>query len=395
MNMKKLLMVGIAALFLLIGGGSIFAEEYKLFYSGNWGGFITATRDTGGKITINFDQLTFPSENAVALGDGAYRQKTSDISVFGSYELTYHQCPLVPEGMRFEHLKDVKEIVIDGNTVTIIYKGALNGHREEWVVEGNTTTATSYIPPSGDAFSKVITVIEGNTTTATNYNASNGVRVSSEKWVVEGNITTKIDSIDRVFKQVVDGNVIYHIDNDAKYSFVEVIDKQGYNIYTYVANTAQLRERGSAYYTQKNYDQAIADYTQAIRLDPNNENAYYDRGRAYAAKSDYDRAISDYNQAIRIDPNDAYNYNARGNAYLNQKNYDMAIADYNQALRVDPNYTSANNNLANAYYNRGSDYYRGKDYTRAIADYEAALRFNPNYANAREWLGNARQARGY
>ena len=53
------------------------------------------------------------------------------------------------------------------------------------------------------------------------------------------------------------------------------------------------------------YDQAIADYTQAIRLNPNYALAYYNRGNVYYRKGDYDRAIADYEAVLRINPNDA------------------------------------------------------------------------------------------
>jgi Flp pilus assembly protein TadD len=45
------------------------------------------------------------------------------------------------------------------------------------------------------------------------------------------------------------------------------------------------------------YDRAIADFTQAIRLDPNNAKAYRERGLAYNNKGDYDGAIGDCTQA--------------------------------------------------------------------------------------------------
>jgi tetratricopeptide (TPR) repeat protein len=47
----------------------------------------------------------------------------------------------------------------------------------------------------------------------------------------------------------------------------------------------------------------MADYSQAIRLDPNYALAYFNRGYTYYYKGDYDRAIADYNQVIRLDPN--------------------------------------------------------------------------------------------
>jgi Flp pilus assembly protein TadD len=74
--------------------------------------------------------------------------------------------------------------------------------------------------------------------------------------------------------------------------------------------------------------------------------AYNNRGIAYADKRDYDRAIADYNQAIRLNPNSSA-YNNRGAAYYNKGNKTQAWADYNKALELDPNNTTAWNNVKN------------------------------------------------
>jgi tetratricopeptide (TPR) repeat protein len=121
------------------------------------------------------------------------------------------------------------------------------------------------------------------------------------------------------------------------------------------------------------YDRAIADYTQAIRLDPNEAGGYNQRGTAYAQKGDYDRAIADYTQAIRIVPNFSYAYSNRGAAYYGKGDSDRAIADYAQAIRLDPN-------NAGAYSNHGLAYYEKGDYEWAITDYTQALSLNPNNA---------------
>jgi len=129
------------------------------------------------------------------------------------------------------------------------------------------------------------------------------------------------------------------------------------------------------------YDRAIGDYTQAIRLEPNNAQAYLGRGIAYSNKGDFDRAIADNNEAIRLDPNYADAYYNRGTTYSNKNDYDRAIADYTQAIRLNPN-------LADAYNNRGIAYMNKNDYDRAIADYTEAIRLDPNYAyayNNRAW----------
>ena len=49
-------------------------------------------------------------------------------------------------------------------------------------------------------------------------------------------------------------------------------------------------------------DRAIADYSEAIRLDPKFANAYINRGVAYRAKLENDRAIADFDEAIASIP---------------------------------------------------------------------------------------------
>ena len=76
---------------------------------------------------------------------------------------------------------------------------------------------------------------------------------------------------------------------------------------------------------------AIADYNQAILLNPNYAEAYYNRGVAYDDLGEYQKAITDYNQAIRLNPNDADAYELRGANYVLLEEYQKAIADLQKA----------------------------------------------------------------
>jgi len=104
-------------------------------------------------------------------------------------------------------------------------------------------------------------------------------------------------------------------------------------------------DRGRTAYDQKNYDRAITEFTEAIRLNPNYELAFYFRAEAYTIKDDYDKALADFTQAIRLSPNDTDNYNERGYVYIIRNEYDRAIADFNQTLKIDPNNTDAKEGL--------------------------------------------------
>jgi tetratricopeptide (TPR) repeat protein len=57
-----------------------------------------------------------------------------------------------------------------------------------------------------------------------------------------------------------------------------------------------------AWNNKEEYDKAIADYTEAIRIDPKYAHAYYGRAAAWNAKGDKDKEMADYNEAIRLDP---------------------------------------------------------------------------------------------
>jgi lipoprotein NlpI len=167
--------------------------------------------------------------------------------------------------------------------------------------------------------------------------------------------------------------------------------------------------RGLAYDHKGDLERASPDYDEAIRLDPKYAQALFYRGNAYYQKGDDDRAIADYNEAIRLSPKFAYAYNNRGTAYDHKGDDDRAIADFNEAIRLDPKFAQAysNRGLANyqkgnfdraiadygeairldpkyayAYNNRGSAYYHKGDENRAIADYSEAIRLDPKYAQA-------------
>jgi tetratricopeptide (TPR) repeat protein len=73
-----------------------------------------------------------------------------------------------------------------------------------------------------------------------------------------------------------------------------------------------LNKRGNAYLDKGQYDRAIQDFDQAIRLNPNYAGAFNNRGHAYDEKGQPDRAIQDYDQAIRLGPNFVVAFSNRG-----------------------------------------------------------------------------------
>src|SRR5215211_3461274 len=145
--------------------------------------------------------------------------------------------------------------------------------------------------------------------------------------------------------------------------------------------------RGNAYKNKRDHDRAIADFNDAIRLDPKSALAFRDRGDAYTNKGDPDRAIADFNEAIRLDPKSAHAFRNRGVVYAYKGDEDRAIADFDEAIRLDPK-------SALSFRNRGEAYANKSDNDRAIADFNEAIRLDPKSALALSSRGVAYGKKG-
>ncbi|NQU23372.1 MAG: tetratricopeptide repeat protein [Candidatus Nealsonbacteria bacterium] len=158
-----------------------------------------------------------------------------------------------------------------------------------------------------------------------------------------------------------------------------------------------LRNRALAYRIQGDYDKAIADCNEVIRLHPDFARAYHDRALAHRAKLDYDHAIVDHLEAVRLSSGNASSGNAsgdycsecaaayreRGDAYYRRRDYDRALADYNEAIRIRPRWGIA-------YNQRGRTYAAKGEYSGAIDDYGRALQLDKKFAHLYHYnRGNA------
>src|SRR5467141_1851153 len=61
--------------------------------------------------------------------------------------------------------------------------------------------------------------------------------------------------------------------------------------------------------------------------------AFYNRGVEWTANRDDDRAIADFTESLRLNPQDAMAFRSRGIAWITKKNYERAILDLDQAVR--------------------------------------------------------------
>ncbi|MCB9855171.1 MAG: protein kinase [Phycisphaerales bacterium] len=129
-------------------------------------------------------------------------------------------------------------------------------------------------------------------------------------------------------------------------------------------------QRGSALAQLNRFAEAIAAFTEAIRLDPRNVHWWYDRAAARAHSGDFDAALGDAAQALLLDPEYAFAYVAQGKSLAGLRKFDAARAAFNQAAELMPE-------LADTYAERSALNRQELLLDDAIADADRVIEIDP------------------
>jgi tetratricopeptide (TPR) repeat protein len=127
-------------------------------------------------------------------------------------------------------------------------------------------------------------------------------------------------------------------------------------------------------------DQAIADFSEALKTDKTNVPVWIARSRAYFHKQQHDLAMLDLAEAIKQAPDNAVAQNLMGKNHFMLGNYELAIKFFDKAIDLDSNFY-------NAFVNRATTYYRDNQLQKAMQDVNAAyLMLPPNDSRGRGLL---------
>jgi len=137
----------------------------------------------------------------------------------------------------------------------------------------------------------------------------------------------------------------------------------------------------SAYLAQGRIDEAISEYQAAVKLNPDSDEIHFYLGAAYKQQGRFEEAINEYHVVLRLNPGDAMTHNNLGNAYGKLGRMEEAINEYGSALKLKPDFSEAHYNLGNAYGKLGR-------MEEAINEYGAALKLKPDFIEARRQIEN-------
>jgi len=106
----------------------------------------------------------------------------------------------------------------------------------------------------------------------------------------------------------------------------------------YAPNLAAVfQQRGYAAATNQQFQDAINDYSEAIKINPNDSRIYEQRAAVEMKLNDMDKALADYSEAIKLKPNEVRYYLYRSYIYEIKGDIKNSMADTEKVLKTDPN----------------------------------------------------------
>jgi tetratricopeptide (TPR) repeat protein len=156
------------------------------------------------------------------------------------------------------------------------------------------------------------------------------------------------------------------------------------------------------------YELALDDINKALSIDPENVKGYLDRAWIYLQMEQYDKAMDEINAVIKNNPQDSGPYALRGSIYTSMRQYYPAMNEYAKSFELDPDgvyiylsraatynewskYDEAIKDLNKAadldpkngdvFFNRALTYSKMRQFDKAIADFSKAIEIYPRWAD--------------
>jgi tetratricopeptide (TPR) repeat protein len=142
---------------------------------------------------------------------------------------------------------------------------------------------------------------------------------------------------------------------------------------------ANLTREGIEASKANDWDKAIAAFKRAAQLDekyaPNLASALQQRATVYVSQGKFQEAITDYSEALKVKAKDPDIFERRAYAEMQLKNYDRALHDYSEAIKLSPEETKYYQVRALIFQTKG-------DFKAALADVDKILTVDPKNQDA-------------
>ncbi len=170
----------------------------------------------------------------------------------------------------------------------------------------------------------------------------------------------------------------YWRDSERLYQHTLAITENNYLAHSNLG--AALGEKGQI-------TEAISQFQEAIRLQPDFPDARYDLGVALGKQGRTAEAIGQFREVIRLIPDYADAHDNLGSALEKESQIAEAISQFQEAIRLKPDF-------ADAHYDLGTALEKEGQIAEAISQFQEAIRLKPDYADAHYDLGTALDKQG-
>ena len=146
--------------------------------------------------------------------------------------------------------------------------------------------------------------------------------------------------------------------------------------------------QGNDLFQSGDYEGAIEQFDEALRLDSANFGALLNRGLANERLGRFKEALEDYTRAIALVPHFGRAYHYRGNVHNKQRHNERAVEDYDLAIQhadavvIEAQGQLLLTDLSSVYYNRGNSLYQLGRLREAVESYDRALELSPGFPPA-------------
>ena len=134
---------------------------------------------------------------------------------------------------------------------------------------------------------------------------------------------------------------------------------------------------GNEFYRQNEADNAIAEYREALKINPNNIEAHLKMGFLLYNVKKSEEGMAHLEKAIQLDPDNALVHHDLGMALLHQRKYDQAVNHLSEALRRMPQGIDKQYNAVDMHYNLGLALFYSGDFSRSTVHLSEAVRLSP------------------
>lgn len=163
-------------------------------------------------------------------------------------------------------------------------------------------------------------------------------------------------------------------DHDLALETYNLIEREHTSEFPWVYNG-----RGYIHFKQGRFDDALADYTRALDLEPSFAQAMHNRAFTRSAKGDFEGALEDFEETLSLEGESASLLNNRGGVYLSIGQEEKALRDFERSLELSED-------LPGAWFNRGFLRLCGGQREDAMSDFREAARRQWGYAVPFLWL---------